>query len=161
DPSEAFTLFGNRAKSGVGGSVLVQLLNNDTVARIEDGAQVHTGAAGDGLHVGATEKLFSFELAQSGGEAEQLGGSGSVSVLNQASTTIAQLASGVHVTGGPVAVVADDSMTHVNIIGAVQLAEGTGIGVSVGVNNVNRNTAAIIGAERTADDTPPGSAGTL
>ncbi len=145
---KAFSLFGNQAKTlGIGGSALVQMLTNQTIARIETGARVHTGANG-GLDVNANENLFSFEFAQAGGDSGKIGISGSLSLLNQSSETLAHLENGVVLTGGPVSVTADDNTTHITLVGAVQLAKAVGVGVSVGINEIDRKTAAVIGSER-------------
>jgi hypothetical protein len=54
-----FSLVGNDAGGlGVGGSILVQAVHNQTIALLEGGAQVHTGLAG-GLNVAASEDIWS------------------------------------------------------------------------------------------------------
>ncbi|MCY7332058.1 MAG: hypothetical protein LH649_05235 [Pseudanabaena sp. CAN_BIN31] len=148
DSSEAFSFSGNKAKTGFGGSVLVSVMNNSTNAKIEDDALIHTGDMG-GLRVNAKTDIFTLMLAQSGGDAEKLGVSGSISFLNQTNRTIAQIGSGVKIDGGSVDVEAKDDTTQVTLVGAVQTAESTGVGVSIGAFNVSRDTQAFIGNEIT------------
>ena len=96
---KVFSLFGNQAETlGIGGSAIIQYIDNDTIARIEEGAMVRTGADG-GLIVDAHEDIFSFELAQAGGDSGKVGISGSLSLLEQTSDTVAHLESGGTATG--------------------------------------------------------------
>ncbi|MFO0878370.1 MAG: hypothetical protein U0840_13600 [Gemmataceae bacterium] len=158
--SSPISLFGNQAKTvGLGGSILVQTLENHTIARIEEGAQIRTGAGG--LSVVASENIYSFELAQTGGDSGKIGVSGSVSVATQTSETIAHVKSGVRVVGGSALVSARSQVDHINITGAVQLAKMVGVGVSVGVTDVTRTTLAILGNRLTPADSTVGSAGTF
>ncbi|MEZ6090104.1 MAG: hypothetical protein R3C05_19170 [Pirellulaceae bacterium] len=63
---------GNKAESlGVGGSVLVQDMNNTTIARVADGAQVHTGTGGS-LSVNADETFTTIDIAQAGAAVAKL-----------------------------------------------------------------------------------------
>src|SRR5262249_13811060 len=157
--SSPISPFGNQAKSlGLGGSILIQSMDNHTIARIE-AAHVHTGSA-EGLSVNANEKLYSFEIAQTGGDSGSIGFSGSVSMGDMVSETVAHIDSGADVTGGPVTVSADSVVDHINLTGAVQLAKEVGIGVSVGMTGITRETVALIGQRQTADDTAVGTEGT-
>ncbi|MBD2516808.1 DUF4347 domain-containing protein [Nostoc sp. FACHB-973] len=161
DPTEAFNIFGNRSKNGVGVSLLVEIMNNTTTARIEDGAFIHTGALGDtgivednkkkALLVRAKEDIFSFDLVQSGGDAEGFGFSGSAVGLGQTSKTIAQIESGATITGGAIGIKAESNNTRVNVVGSVQATESIGVGLTVGVNSIGRTTKAILGKDQ--DDT--------
>ena len=158
--SSPISLFGNEAKTlGLGGSVLVQLIDNQTVARIE-AADVYAGADGT-ITVSAQEDVFSLDYVQTGGNSGKAGVSGSFSFATQTSQTLAQIESGAVITGGILVVEAASSATHLNFTGAVQLARQLGIGVSAGVTVVERDTQALIGKILTADDTTPGTAGTV
>ncbi|MBD2449019.1 DUF4347 domain-containing protein [Nostoc sp. FACHB-152] len=157
--SSPFSLFGNEAGLvGVGGALLIQTLENHTIARIGDGAKIFTG--NDGLNVSATEDILSVDLAQTGGNSGLFGVSGSLSFANQNSETIAQIDSGATVVGGDVSVTATSIVDHYNIVGAVQLAKSVGVGVSIGSTAVKRDTAAIIGKRRTDSDQSVGTNGT-
>ncbi|HUU83030.1 MAG TPA: hypothetical protein VM243_05950, partial [Phycisphaerae bacterium] len=147
---------GNKSgKGGLGGSFLLTFLDNDTIASVE-AASVHTSEQG-GLEIKAEEDIMSFSFAQSGGDAGTFGLSGSVAVVDQESTTHALITSGASVTGGPVDVDASDTMTHINIAGAIQTGKTIGIGASIAINDIDRDTAAFIGNE---DGQAPGTAGT-
>ncbi|HPM80080.1 MAG TPA: hypothetical protein PLF81_05245, partial [Candidatus Anammoximicrobium sp.] len=155
-----FSFFGNKSSTlGVGGSLMVQSMDNTTKALIEDGAAVYSGANG-GLEVSSSQDIYSFEFAQSGGESGSIGVSASIVWVDQTSNTIAQLASGVQVTGGPVNVIADDQTTHTSLAGSAQLAKRLGIGVGFALLDADRTTLALIGNRRTDEDESIGSAGT-
>ena len=136
---------GNEAgKGGVGGAFLLTFLDNTTTAKIELTARVTTGLSG-GLNVTANEEVTTFAFVQAGGEAGTFGISGSVGVLVHNSDTNAFIEDGAIIVGGPVNVSADSAVVHINLAGAVQKGESIGIGVSVGINLVDRNTAAYVG----------------
>ncbi|MEM6398913.1 MAG: hypothetical protein AAF757_01595 [Cyanobacteria bacterium P01_D01_bin.116] len=155
DATEAFNIFGNRAKNGLGVSMMAETMNNTTTAKIRDGVQIHTGALAvdadpdrkKALAVKATENIFSLEIAQGGGDAETAGFTGSGIYLAQTSNTIAQVESGATITGGSMLVDADSNNTRVNVVGAVQQTDSFGMGASVAFNDITRNTKAIIGKD--------------
>ncbi len=158
--SSPISLFGNQAKTlGLGGSVLSQAIDNTTVARIDRNARVRTGIDGS-LNVTATEALYSFDFAQTGGDSGKIGVAGSFSYVEHRGDTLAHVASGVQLLGGPVSVKADSQADVINLTGAVQAAREVGIGVSVGITELDRKTVAVVGNRRTADDMSVGSDGT-
>jgi len=155
-----FSFFGNKSSTfGMGGSAMAQVMDNTTTALIEGGVAVYSGRNG-GLDVTASQDIYSLEFAQSGGDSGSIGISGSIVWVDQTSHTIAQLASGALVTGGPVNVLADDQTTHTSIAGAAQLAKRLGIGVGFALLDIDRTTLAILGKQRTDSDDTIGSAGT-
>ncbi|MFO0939983.1 MAG: hypothetical protein U0930_04385 [Pirellulales bacterium] len=100
---------GNEAgKVGVGGSILLQNIESRTVAKIDADAKVNAGNQG-GVHVKSNENVLSVNLAQSGGKSGTFGLSGSVSVAEHHSTTLAQIGDGVQIHGGPIEVQALDN----------------------------------------------------
>jgi len=131
-------------QKGFGGSVLWMQRDDRTIASIADGAMVHTGAQG-GLEVRADAKLLALEFAQSGGEGGTFGASGSFSVVSGTRSTLAYMEGGAMVTGGAVTIEARDDATLVNGVGGFIKGEAKGIGVSVAINLLNRDTAAYIG----------------
>ena len=146
-PREAFTLLGNKSgEIGIGGSALVQQFDNQTLAIIEEGAQVDSGPQGI-VEVNSEEDVFTFEFVQAGGESGKSGVSGSFSILDQDSDTIAHIEGGTDIDAGAVGVSADGGVSHIALTGAVQFSKSFGAGVSVGIQNLNRNTLAIIGDE--------------
>ncbi len=147
-PGDIFTPIGNKAGvAGLGGSVLVQAIDNTVEAIVESDVRVNTGASNK-LSLTATQDVFSFEFAQSGGEAGKFGLSGSVSVMDGENRTIAYIHDGATITGGGVDVSADDSTHHIAMVGAIQLGKGAGVGVSIGIQTIDRDTQAILGNQR-------------
>ncbi|MBD2412394.1 hypothetical protein FACHB389_10860 [Nostoc calcicola FACHB-389] len=147
DATEVFNFFGNRASSGIGASISVQRVTNNTIARIGAGAFIHTGSLGEGLDVKAKEKIFWLDFVQSGGDAEKFGFSGSGLGFVQDSTTIAQIGTGVNITGGGISVNAESDVQRYAIVGSIQQTDNVGVGASVGYNEVDRTTKAIIGKD--------------
>ncbi|MCG6951721.1 MAG: hypothetical protein LJE90_05065, partial [Betaproteobacteria bacterium] len=131
-------------QKGFGGSLLWMDRDDQTVASIGQGALVHTGAQGT-LEVRADAKLLNLGFAQSGGQGGQFGASGSFSVVSGSRSTLAHIDGGAIVTGGALALTAHDDVTLVNGVGAFIKGEATGIGVSVAVNLLDRDTVAFIG----------------
>ena len=134
------------------------MIDNQTIARIGDAA-VHTGTGG-GLDISATEDVFSFDFVQTGGNSGKIGLSGSFSLADQGSDTLAWIDSGAVISGGALTLAAENTATHINFTGAVQLARQLGIGFSAGATLLRRDTEAGIGTRITDDDATPGSAGT-
>lgn len=145
--SKIFSLYGNQASEvGIGGSALSQNINNYVESRIETGARIYTGIDGR-LAVNATEDIFTFEFVQSGGKSGKIGISGTVSVIQQDSHTVAHLENGVTVTGGDVRVDAENRTRHIALLGAIQTGKSLGVGITAGVQLIERNTLAIVGNE--------------
>ena len=165
--SSPFSLFGNEAGMlGIGGSVLVQSIENHTIAKIEGSVVVdgvvtaNTNVNGE-LSVTASEDIWSLDFAQAGGNSGKIGVSGSFSFADHTSETLAQLDSGVRHKGDSVLVDADSVVNYLNLVGAVQLAKEVGIGVSVGSTTVGRSTEAVVGKRRAnKNDTSIGNNGT-
>ena len=146
--AEVFSPVGNRAgTAGLGGSVLIQSIDNTAQAIVSDNVRIHTSARG-ALSVTATQDVFSFDFAQSGGEAGRLGVSGSVSVVDGDNRTVAYIHDGATIIGGGVNVEAEDNTHRIAFVGAIQSGGGIGIGASVGVQTIDRDTQAILGNRR-------------
>ena len=130
-------------KGGVGASLLVEVVDNHTEATIDSGALVH---AGDSLSVTAGTDIFDFAFVQAGGKASSIGFSGAFAVAIFENTTLARIKSGADVeSDGSIDISAIDDMTRVGITGAIVASESIGIGISVSVNYVDRDTQAYIG----------------
>ncbi|MCU0962995.1 MAG: hypothetical protein MUF48_23115, partial [Pirellulaceae bacterium] len=143
-------------KGGVGASFLVEVITNTTEAVIERGALVHTGTTS--LTVAARTGLFDFALAEAGGKASSFGVAGAFPVSVVTNTTKAHIDAGAVVTSdGSVSVSATDDLTRIGIAGGIVVGANTGVGVSVSVNVVNRNTQAYIGAELGTAAEPSGT----
>ena len=95
--------------------------------------------------VEATSDQFDFLMAVAGGQAEKFGISGAVSLARQNSLTLAQVESGARITTGSLGVTAKDITKHINVTGGVMIGKQVGIDGSVGINEINRETYAVIG----------------
>ncbi len=142
-------------EGGIGASFLVEVIDNTTEAVIEGGARVHTGAPPpamdgltvDALTVDAQTSIFDFALAEAGGKASSFAVAGAVTVGMVNNTTKAYIGTGAVIdSDGTIAIRASDDLTRIGITGGVVAGANTGVGVSVSVNVINRNTQAFIGA---------------
>ena len=68
-------------------------------------------------------------------------------MISQNSDTLVQLSNRAYVTGEDARLYAGSLDTHVGITGGLFLGESVGVGVSIAVNDVTRNTRAVIGPE--------------
>ncbi|MCP3973138.1 MAG: hypothetical protein GY720_01445, partial [bacterium] len=162
--------YGVRGKTtGVGATVIVLAFDNTTKAKIDEEAQIRTGATG-GLSVEALETMITATVGYTGGKADRFGGSGTFGVLEQDSTTLAQIDAGAMIETGArlnaageasdsVLVKADSEMVHFGLYGAFQSANEVSVGVTAGLNFITRDTAALIGNpwDEDASDPPPAS----
>ncbi|BAS54198.1 GLUG domain-containing protein [Leptolyngbya boryana NIES-2135] len=136
-------------KGGMGGSLFLLFNNSNTIAKVESGALIRTGADGD-LTVKAESKNIDINVAQSGASGGQFGVGGTFVYTNQTSNTIAQVDSGVKFRGGALNITAADETTRVNAVGGVAKGGNVGIGLSVSLNNMDRTVSAFIGQVATA-----------
>ena len=141
---------------GMGGAIFIALLDNTTNALVESTAKIYSGGSG-GFNMKAEEAIMNFVLTQAGASASgSIGIAGTVGYFEQDSRTKAQLAGGAIVTGGsqaneadvagsPVTIYAGSLETHINWAGAVASGENAGFGITVALNDIDRETEAIIG----------------
>ena len=140
------------AKTGVGGALLGLVYVNTTHAEIAGGARVQ----GYNIDVTAATHLLDIGIGAAWGMAGQTAIDGSATVVVLVDTTAADIAAGAMIdAGGEVSVSALDNSINVNVAGSVLTGSNTGIGVSFGVNIIERNTSAYIGAPDGA--TPTGA----
>ncbi|BAY10423.1 DUF4347 domain-containing protein [Calothrix sp. NIES-2098] len=135
---------GANDNGGVGGSIYGSLFNNITIAKVDSGALINTGIYG-GLTVDATTKITSVNFVYSGSRGKTFAVNGTVAVNLYDSVTMAQVASGAKVTGGFLTVNALDDTNYWNIVGGALLGQNVGIGASVAITDMDRNTFALIG----------------
>ncbi|MBE9103062.1 DUF4347 domain-containing protein [Vacuolonema iberomarrocanum] len=147
-----FNPWGNTAQNGVGVSALAELLNNKTIAKIERGAQIHTGTQGAGLDVNAKENVVLVALTQSGAQVEGFGLAGAGAGFDHTSHTIAQLESGVTVTGGPLSIQAHSDVVRVNSAMTLVNTKNTGVGFAVAIDESDRHVRAVIGDAKADDE---------
>ncbi|MTJ31398.1 DUF4347 domain-containing protein [Aphanizomenon sp. UHCC 0183] len=138
-------LLGADGKSGIGGAFALMFLDNRTQALVETGSSIWSGSRG-GFNMKAEEAIMNFNFTQAGAKAtESYGISGTFAYVNQDSTTVARLAGGTTVAGNDVTIYAGSLDTHINWAGGVAVGQSLGFGATVGINDINRNTYAIIG----------------
>ncbi|MGE5242652.1 MAG: beta strand repeat-containing protein, partial [Betaproteobacteria bacterium] len=144
-------------QKGIGGSALILQSDDRTVAEVGQGAAIRTGAQGR-LDVKSDAKLLDLNFVASGGKGGgELGLAGSFAVVVGHRTTLAHIEGGATVTGGDVNVSSHDDVTIVNGAGGFIKGEAKGVGVSVAVNWLTRETAAYIGSD---EGDPAATAGT-
>lgn len=132
----------NTGKTGIGGSYLEVDYTGTVKAQVKDGARVYA----DGLTVKAENKDRNISIAESGGKAGKYSINATFSVLNVTNTTYAQVDNGAVITGsGAVAIEAVDESQIYNIAGGITKGGNVGIGASVSINDINRDTRAVLG----------------
>ncbi|HHV64893.1 MAG TPA: hypothetical protein GXX46_07465, partial [Peptococcaceae bacterium] len=147
--------------AAVGGTVVLIDLNNISKAEIKDGALLY----GDNLKVTADNNVFVVTVCASGGQSGTFGLNGTFSLINIDNTTLAQIANGARIVVGTKAlpgrtesllVRANDQSFLINLAGGVAVSNNIGIGASVAINNISRNTQSVVGnfLEDTASDKP-------
>ena len=143
---------------GLGGSVMVTSIADDTEALIRAGAQVHIGASGT-LAVNAAEDIIRLEVSQSGAGGSNLAFAGSGDGYRQRSTTLAGLTTsasqGVQVSGGgAVTIDALSGGVQLGVAGGIVAGDpgGVGVGLSAVVNDIGRTTAGFIGPDPSGAD---------
>ena len=123
----------------------------------------HDSLVSGGLTVLAQTPLFFFDLAQAGASGSSLGIAGAFAIGILSNTTLAHVDSGVVVVSmGPLVVNAIDDLTRIALTGGVLATANIGVGISLGFNDVSRDTEAYIGNGYDANGVlmAPGSDGT-
>ena len=122
-------------------------------------ASTSTAASASGLNLKAEEAIFQFDFSQAGASAGKYALAGTFAYAGQDTDIVAQIESGVDITGGRVDVYAGSLETQINWVGSVAKGNAIGLGLSVAVNDVDRTTRAIIGDD--PDGTPSGRTSTI
>ena len=142
----SYGLAGSSSKSGgFGGALFLKFLNNSTQGIVEEGVSIYSGDRG-GFDMYVEEAILSFAFTQSGTSAGQYGIAGTFAFNQQDSDTLAYIGSGVNITGQSVSLYSGSRSTHINWAGSVATGSNLGFGATVSINDLNRNTGAIIGA---------------
>ena len=152
--------YGSQSKDGsaIGVSVYVNVATHDTQAVVADTARIYS----KDLNVEAGNELVSVTLGASGGQAKTVAVNGVVLVNVTSATTVAQVARGATVAAtGTASIQARDATWVGTVAGAAAGSQTVGVGMSVAINDVNRDTQALIGQRR--DDATPvaGAAGSF
>jgi hypothetical protein len=137
-------------KAAVGGTYLGINYENNVLAEIQDGVKLY----GDSLQVNATTDTKNIAIAAAGGKAGQYGVSGAFSLLKTYNNTLARIDNRAQLTIGStkigstdasLLVNAKDISRIINIAGGVAVGGNVGVGASVSINEIARNTRALIG----------------
>jgi hypothetical protein len=149
----AYRPFGGGDTDGaVGATVLVFNYTNDAESKIEDNVRLFA----DSLHVDASNVVLGVGIGASGGKSKSFGLNGVVQLSTVENTTRAQIENDSQIVVGsasvedsdpPVSasVEATDDTILVNVAGSITVSKSVGVGGSVGLNEVTRDTAAWIG----------------
>lgn len=146
------------AKGGIGvGYLEVDYINN-TYAGIKSGAKV----SGETVEVAADTITKNISIAESGGKGGQYGFNGAFSFQGIDNETVAQIDDGATIasradTGDGVLVHAKDESKIINVAGGISKAGNVGIGTSVSLNEIDRDTRSRIGNETADLDSTTGS----
>ena len=145
-------------KTGAGGSYLDIDYDNDTQAKINSGANI----TANNLKVNASNVVRDLSIAVSASKAGKYGFSGSFAFLGVNNSTLAHIDSGSTIAIGDKGITSDDEDdsflvnaldddTLINTTGGIAKGGNAGIGVSLSVSEINRDTQAIVGKK--IDDT--------
>ncbi|WP_439538023.1 beta strand repeat-containing protein [Methyloversatilis sp.] len=143
----------NSASAGFGGTYHHLTLTGGSDATIARGATVRA----DGLALLAETDFDQVTIAEAAGKAGKVSVQGAFSLIDSDLHTIAQIASGTTVSARDVVLQAIDSSMSINVAGGVARSGSIGIGFSIALNDLDRDTHALIGNR--ADET--GTGGTL
>lgn len=112
----------------------------------------------EGLALSAGIRIFDFDFSEAGASGSTFGVSGAFSIGIGDSKTHAHIDSGVVIdSDGDIAISATDDLTRILVTGGVVSGANIGVGVSVSLNLLTRDTQAYIGTEL---GNSPGTAGT-
>ena len=137
-------LLGSDGKTGIGGAFFLMSLDNNTKALVEDGVDIYNGSLG-GFNMKAREAIMNFNFTQAGSKGTKYGIAGTFGYVDHDSDTIARLAGGTNVEGRSATIFAGSLGTHINWTGSVAKGGNLGFGITVAINDFNRNTFAVIG----------------
>lgn len=132
------------SRGGFGGVIFLMFLTNTTKAVVEPSVSIYAGPDG-GFNIKAAEDLALINLSQSGAVAGQLAVAGTFSYLQQKSDTEAQLDRGSSVVAPSATVYAGSLETTAGWSGGVAKGQAVGVGASVAINDVSRNTTSTVG----------------
>ncbi|MCH2131345.1 MAG: hypothetical protein MK179_19550, partial [Pirellulaceae bacterium] len=138
------------SKGGVGASVFVMSAEHDTIAMIGD-STIKVGNLGY-LDVDAKTTTYQFNFTQAGASASKFALAGTFAYTEKDIATLAEIRAAT-ITGGTVSVDAYDQTTALLLNGGITTSESIGLGVTIGINEIDRETKASItnGANINAD----------
>jgi len=126
---------------GFGGAYLEQHLDGGGESWIESGAMVNA----DDLLVEALTRFETYSIAASGGKAGKVSINGTLTINDVDTMTRAQIQPGSVINVNDLVVSAVDKSELVAIGGGIASGGNAGIGITIGVNELDRDTYALIG----------------
>ncbi len=155
DPTSAPGSNSSSGSAGFGGSYLQYNLSGGTDASIASGANVRA----DDVVVLADTNFDQINVAESVGKAAKVSINGAFSLVDTDVHTIAQIGAGGSMTANDVLVKAADDSLVINVGGGVGRSQSVGVGLSVAINELDREVRAIVGNR--AGETATGGTMTL
>ncbi|MBP6194337.1 MAG: leukotoxin LktA family filamentous adhesin, partial [Methyloversatilis sp.] len=149
DPSTLTSGNTDSGSAGFGGSYHQFNLTGGSDATIAGGAQVRA----DDVVVLASTDFDQVTVAEAAGKAGKVSINGAFSLVNSDIETIAQIAAGSTLNTGNVVVQALDDSMFINVAGGVARSGSVGIGFSIAINDLDRDTRALIGNRSTESTT--------
>ena len=152
-------------KAAMGGTVMIIGYDNVSTAMIMDGVVLYA----DELDVSADTSSFSFSFSASGGSAGDFAFNGTFSIIDINNKTWAGIENGARIVIGDYStpkttsvlrIHAKDSSFIINLTGGIATSSSIGIGASIAIDEITRDTRAFIGNEllSATSDGKPGEA---
>lgn len=149
DPTSVTSGNTSSGKAGFGGSYHQFNLTGGTDASIAGGAKVRA----DDVAVVADTNFDQVFVTESVGAAAKVSINGAFSLVKSDVHTIAQIGAGGTLDANDVLVKAKDDSLLINVAGGVARSQSVGIGFSVAINDLKRETRALIGNRSTESAT--------
>ena len=138
--------------TSAGGAVNLNFFSTTTTAGIGDGAIIN---ANGGLTVSALTNDIVFAVAPTSGAGAGLGINGASNVIQIDNATHASISNLAQIDASSVAVAANQGMSVLSAVGAINKSNNNGVGLSLAIAFVNTDTQAYVGAN-SADITANG-----
>ncbi|HEY9192370.1 MAG TPA: hypothetical protein VIO81_05815, partial [Methyloversatilis sp.] len=145
DPSTITSGNTDSGSAGFGGSYHQLNLTGGADATVAQGATVHA----DDVVVLANTNFDQVTVTEAAGKAGKVSINGAFSLINSDISTIAQIASGSTLDVNNAVVQALDDSLVINVAGGVARSGSVGIGFSIAINDLDRDTRALIGNRST------------
>ena len=151
NPLNWINLYGAEGgKLGLGGTVMVANIDFDTRATIEANSKVHTGINGS-ISVEAETTGFYLFITEAGGKSDKVAISATVPVVTLNNKTIAKISGTAVIEAGDISLSALDDLVLLNVAGGISSSHSIGIGATIGINNISRETLAFVGNQETGE----------
>ncbi|MCA9178731.1 MAG: hypothetical protein KDB14_29920, partial [Planctomycetales bacterium] len=129
-------------KGGVGASIFVETFDNYAEAAIEAGVVI---ASKESVKVSAATTGSDVAIVEAGGTGASYGVAGAFTTHTLTNNAKAHIDSGASIETKSLTISAIDDQTRVGIAGGVAASQNVGVGVSIAINTIDRNTEAFLG----------------